>query len=324
MTTFPTMDPEIAAATVDLPELDIADVAAAREVNSRLSAPGLAALTYDGVDVREVTAPGLGDDPNVPIRLLCPTGVADPLPTLVAIHGGGFVLGTAHEYDYFCLEVVRQLGIAVANVEYRLAPETSFPGPLDDCYAALTYLHAEGPELGLDPSRIAIGGTSAGGCLAAGTALRARDEGGPPIVFQYLVSPAVDDRLHTQSVTQFVDAPVLNSRLAGIAWRHYLGENYTGPDDPGVSSYAAPARATDLSGLPPAYVVAMELDPLRDDDILYALRLLRAGVSVELHSYPGTVHGAMELAAGAEVSIRAQRQLLDAIRRGLRLGSATT
>lgn len=317
MTDFPTMDPELAAAAASLPMLDLSDIAAVRELYETLTRESLADLSYDGVDLRHVSAPGLGDDPAVPIRLLTPAGAEGPLPVLVAIHGGGFVLGTAQEYEYFCLEVVRELRIAVANVEYRLAPETPFPGPLNDCYAALRYVHDHSGELGLDPARIAVGGSSAGAGLAAGTALKARDEGVVPVVFQSLLSPALDNRLATPSMTEFVDTPMWDRRTAAQSWQNYLGRGYTGPDDPDVSIYAAPGRAADLSDLPPAHLSVMELDPLRDENIEYALRLLQAGVSVELHSHPGTFHGCMELSASAECSARIQREIIDALRRGL-------
>lgn len=315
---FPTLDPELASAVEAAPDLDIADVAAARELNAKLSEPSRAALSYDGVEVSQVWASGLGEAPDVPIRLLRPSGQSGTLPVLLAMHGGAFVLGQAQDFDYFCLEIVRTLGITVANVEYRLAPETPFPGPLDDCYAALCHVHGNSEELGIDPARIAVGGSSAGGGLAAGTVMRARDEDGPPIAFQFLLSPALDDRLSTASVAQLADAPVVTRRTGVLAWRYYLGADYNGPEDPHVSTYAAPARATDLTGLPPTYIAAMELDPMRDENIHYALRLLDAGVSVELHSHPGTFHGSVEFAPLAQSSLRIQRGILDGLSRGLR------
>jgi acetyl esterase len=213
---------------------------------------------------------------------------------------------------------VQALGIIVANVEYRLAPEAPFPAALDDCYATLMHLHENAPELGIDASRIAVGGSSAGGGLAAGTALRARDEGGPPIAFQLLLSPALDDRGGTPSLTQFADGPVVTARLIELAWRYYLGPGYAGAHDTTVSPHAIPARATDLAGLPPAYIAAMELDPLRDYEIDYSRRLLRAGVSVELHVHPGTFHGSYEYAPHARSSERIRDGLLQALAYGLR------
>lgn len=317
MTTFPTLDPELAAAVTMLPTVDFADVSAARATYDALLDTVLADLSFDGVDVREIPVPGLGDDPDVTVRFLTPQNAEGPLPVLVWIHGGGFAIGTAASSDPYCVDVVRELGFAVANVEYRLAPETPFPGPLNDCYAALAYVHAHAEELGIDPTRIAVGGQSAGGGLAAGTVLKARDEGVVPVAFQLLEIPELDDRLITHSMTNFLDTPMWHRPNAILSWQYYLGESYSGPDDTDVSIYAAPSRATDLSGLPPTYLCTMELDPLRDEGIEYALDLLRAGVSVELHSFPGTFHGSALLAT-AEVSKRGHAEALDALRRGLR------
>ncbi|MGV9870146.1 alpha/beta hydrolase [Rhodococcus koreensis] len=317
MNQFPTLDPELAAAVTMLPKVDFADVPAARATLDAMVGSLLADLSFDGVEVQELTLPGLGDDPDVGIRFFTPENAEGPLPLLLWIHGGGFVVGTAASSDPFCVDVVRELGFAVASVEYRLAPETPFPGPLDDCYAALTYIHANADEFKIDPSRIAIGGQSAGGGLAAGTVLRARDEGVAPVAFQLLEIPELDDRLDTASMTAFVDTPMWHRPNAVLSWQYYLGDSYAGPEDPNVSIYAAPARATDLRGLPPTYLCTMELDPLRDEGIDYALGLLHAGVSVELHSFPGTFHGSA-LLASADVSRRSKGEALGALRRGLR------
>ncbi|QHE70100.1 alpha/beta hydrolase [Rhodococcus sp. WAY2] len=320
MTSFPTLDPELAAAVTMLPNLDFSDLPSARATFDSLVGSLLADLSFDGVRVQELSVPGLGDDPDVGVRFFTPENAEGPLPVLLWIHGGGFAIGTAASSDPFCVEVVRELGCAVASVEYRLAPETPFPGPLDDCYAALTHLHAHADDWGIDPSRIAVGGQSAGGGLAAGTVLRARDEGVVPVAFQLLDIPELDDRLTTASMTTFVDTPLWHRPNAILSWQYYLGTSYTGPEDPNVSIYAAPARATDLRGLPPTYLCTMELDPLRDEGIDYALGLLRAGISVELHSFPGTFHGS-GLLATAEVSKRAIAEALDALRRRLRVVS---
>ena len=317
MTTFPTLDPELAAAITMLPKLDFADLPAARATFDAMMGPVLADLSLDGVRLRELAVPGLGEDPDVTIRFFTPENADGPIPVLLWIHGGGFAIGTAASSDPFCVEVARELGIAVANVEYRLAPETRFPGPVNDCYAALTYIHARATELGIDPARIAVGGQSAGGGLAAGTVLKARDQGIVPVAFQLLEIPELDDRLATVSMTNFVDTPMWHRPNAILSWQFYLGESYSGPEDPNVSIYAAPARATDLTGLPPTYLCTMELDPLRDEGIDYAVRLLQAGVSVELHSFPGTFHGSA-LVATAEVSKRSSAEALNALKRGLR------
>ena len=313
MTTFPTIDPELAIAIPMLPKIDFSELDDTRTAYNALTRD----ISYDGVTLREISAPGLDGDPEVTIRFFTPGTAVGPVPVLLWIHGGGFAIGKAEYSDPFCVEVACELGFAVANVEYRLAPETPFPGPLNDCYAALTYIHAHAEELGIDPSRIAVGGQSAGGGLAAGTVLKARDEGVVPVAFQLLEIPALDDRLETVSMTNFVDTPVWHRPNAILSWKYYLGETYSGPEDSDVSIYAAPSRATDLSNLPPTYVCTMELDPLRDEGIDYALRLLQTGVSVELHSFPGTFHGSPGVVT-AEVSKRGAVEALTALRRGLR------
>lgn len=317
MTTFPTLDPELATATAMLPKVDFGDIAATRALFEEMLGAILTDLPYDGVDLRVVAAPGVDGDPDVTFRFFTPENAGGPLPCLLWIHGGGFAAGSAESSDPFCLDVVRELGCSVASVEYRLAPETPFPGPLNDCVAALTYVHTHADELGIDPGCIAVGGQSAGGCLAAGTVLKARDEAKIPVAFQFLDIPALDDRLITTSMTNFVDTPMWHRPNAILSWQCFLGRDYEGPGDANVSIYAAPARAGDLSGLPPTYVCTMELDPLRDEGIDYALRLLRAGVSVELHSFPGTFHGSAMITT-AETSKRGRSEALAALRRGLR------
>lgn len=320
MPQFPTLDPELAAAITMLPEGDFSDLEVARATLNGLVDSMLTELSFDGVRLQELTIPALGDDPDIAVRFFTPEGVEGALPVLLWIHGGGFAVGTAASCDPYCVDVVRELGLAVACVDYRLAPETPFPGALNDCYASLTYLHAQAAELGIDPARIAVGGQSAGGGLAAGTVLRARDEGVVPVAFQLLEVPELDDRLSTVSMSTFIDTPLWNRPNAILSWKYYLGEFYSGPTDPDVSIYAAPSRATDLSGLPPTYLCTMELDPLRDEGIEYALRLLQAGVSVELHSFPGTFHGS-GMVATAEVSKRSVAESLNALKRGLRVFS---
>ncbi|OZF42043.1 esterase [Rhodococcus sp. 14-2470-1a] len=320
MEKFPTLDAELAAAIPMLPAVDFADLPSARATMNEMLEPVLAALSMDGVVLRELTAPGIGDDHDATIRFFTPEDVDGPFPVLLFIHGGGFCIGTAASSDPHCVDIVRELGIAVANVEYRLAPETPFPGPLNDCYSALVYIHAHADDLDIDANRIAVGGQSAGGGLAAGTVLKARDEAVVPVAFQVLDIPELDDRLSTVSMSEFTDTPLWHRPNAVLSWQYYLGDGYGGPDDPEVSKYAAPSRATDLAGLPPTYISTMELDPLRDEGIEYATRLMYAGVSVELHSFPGTFHGSGVVAA-AEVSRRARTEVMVALRRGLSLTS---
>lgn len=265
------------------------------------------------VVMRDRSIPGPEGAPEVPVRIYSPKAPSSGLrPGILEIHGGGFMLGNIAMMEAWCQRIAVEVDTVVVSVEYRLAPEQPFPAGLEDCYEALTWFAAQAGEFGVDPARIAVAGQSAGGGLAAATALLARDRGGPPICFQLLEIPELDDRLETESMRAFVDTPLWNRPNAEWSWRHYLGPDHSGE----VSPYAAPARATDLAGLPPAYVSTMEFDPLRDEGIEYALRLLRAGVSVELHNYARTFHGS-GLLPSAEPSMRNQDEIVRILRRRL-------
>jgi acetyl esterase/lipase len=306
-------DPELVAFAEALPTSDFSDVARSRAGISDLLAPLNANVDTSGVRITDHAIPG-PDGRTVPVRVYEPEdtkGNDGGRPALLDIHGGGFCVGDIEMEHGFATGAARELGVLVAVVEYRLAPEHPFPAGIEDCYAALTWLHAESSALGVDPARIAVGGQSAGGGLAAATVLLARDRGGPPVCFQFLGIPELDHRLDTASMRAFVDTPMWHRANAELSWRAYLGGE---PAE--VSPYASPAIATDLAGLPPAYVTTMEFDPLRDEGILYALRMMEAGVSVELHSFPGTFHGSAAIPTAA-VSRRAHRELIVALRRGL-------
>lgn len=270
----------------------------------------------DPIPSEDRVVPGLDGDPDIGVRVYRPsTAVASPVPGIVFIHGGGFMTGTVDQSDAMLGNWVESLGIVVVSVDYRLAPEDPYPAGVHDCYAALVWLAAHVDELGIDPERIAIAGPSAGGGLAAGTALMARDRGGPALCYQLLQIPEVDDRLETWSMRTFTDTPIWNRPSAEWSWKHYLGDLY-GSDD--VPYYAAPSRCEDLSGLPPTFVTTMEFDPLRDEGIDYAVRLMQAGVSVELHSFPGTFHGSA-MVPGARISKQDARITREALRRAFGL-----
>jgi acetyl esterase/lipase len=310
------IDPELAAMIELLPKMDLADPVAARQafeeilVAIRFDIPGVEALA-----IEDRMVPGFEGDPDVAARIYRPAQPAQgtPVPGIVMIHGGGFVIGSVEAEHAGAAVMAIDTGAVVVSVDYRLAPEHPYPAGLHDCYAALTYLHAEAGALGVDPLRVALVGASAGGGLSAATALLARDRGGPAVSFQLLQIPELDDRLQTASMQAFVDSPMWSRPLAVQSWQAYLGPLY-GADD--VPAYAAPARATDLSGLPPAYISTAENDPLRDEGITYAQRLLQAGVSVELHQFPGTFHGSA-LVTTAAVSRRAQRESALVLRKAL-------
>jgi acetyl esterase/lipase len=307
------IDPELQPIVDLLPSIDLSDPPASRRAfeemieSMRAEIPGIETL-----DIEDRLIPGWEGDPDVSVRLYRPKQVDGPVPGILLIHGGGFVVGNLESEHVSGVSLAMTIGAVVVSVDYRLAPEHPYPAGLHDCYSALRYLADEADALGVDPAHIALNGVSAGGGLGAATALLARDLGGPAICFQMLHIPELDDRLETPSMVRFVDSPLWNQPLAVESWRYYLGE-LTGGD---VPPYAAPARATDLAGLPPAYISTAENDPLRDEGILYALALLRAGVSVELHQFPGTFHGSA-LVAGAAISKRAQYEATVALRRAL-------
>jgi acetyl esterase len=305
-------DPELAPLVELLPQGEWEDPVEARTGLDDVIGPMNAQVDLTGVAVEDRSIPGPAGAPEIPVRIYSPAARSAAVPGLLDIHGGGFVVGTLDMEHGVAAQLVKALGVVVVAVDYRLAPEDPYPAGLEDCYTALRWMTANAAELGIDTDRVGVYGQSAGGGLAAGLALLARDRGGPALCFQFLGIPELDDRLETPSMVQFVDTPMWNRPNAIRSWAWYLG----GATD--VPIYAAPSRATDLTGLPPAYVTTMEFDPLRDEGILYALKMMQAGVPVELHSYPGTFHGSA-LFPAAGVSQRAAGELVDVLRRGLKV-----
>ncbi|MFC4472828.1 alpha/beta hydrolase fold domain-containing protein [Streptomyces xiangluensis] len=306
-------DPELAPWAAMLPDLDMTDPAAARETLTQVAAQLPPYESAAPLTVEDTSVPGPPGAPDVPVRVYAPAERQEPLPGLLGLHSGGFMAGGLDTLDAACREIADQVGAVVVSVDYRLAPEHPFPAGVEDAYAALVWLAKEAGRLGVDPGRLGVFGESAGGGLAAATALLARDRSGPELCYQVLDSPELDDRLDTPSMRSFTDTPVWTRPKAVLSWKYYLGEAAGGPD---VSAYAAPARAEDLSGLPPAWVAVSEFDPLRDEGITYAQRLVQAGVPTELHLYPGTFHGAF-VVPGAAVSERMGTDRIAALRRGL-------
>jgi acetyl esterase len=242
-----------------------------------------------GLTIEERFVPAGNGDPDVRVLIYRPKRHIGILPAIVSIHGGAFVMLRADSFAGADAEWALRFPCVVVSVDYRLAPESPFPAGPEDCYAALCWTVEHADELGIDPARLAVTGGSAGGALSAAVTLMARDRGGPPIAFQALRIPVLDDRLATPSMRDGFGAPGFSSERAEGMWLHYLGEE---ADRSITSPYAAPARAVDVSGLPPAIILTNGLDPLRDEGIEYALRLLAAGVSVELYNAPGCFHGA--------------------------------
>ena len=256
-----------------------------------------------GIPVQPVTVShhqALADDGHpIPLRLYRPDRSREG-PLVVDIHGGGMIAGTLDQQEALLKSLSARAELPFLTPDYRLAPEHPDPAPVEDCYATVCWAAARATELGIDPARIAVMGGSAGGGLAAGVTLLARDRGGPAIARQLLIYPMLDDRTRT------ADPQMAHALLWGVddnvtGWDALLGAG----EDGDVSIYAAPARATDLSNLPPAYIDVGALDLFRDEDVAYATRLARAGVPTELHVLPGVPHAFDILAPGSAVARRA-------------------
>ena len=233
-------------------------------------------------------------------------------PGLLWTHGGGYIFGDARD-DGSCIPHAEHTGCTIVSVDYRMAPEHVAPAATEDCHAALLWMVEHAEELGIDIERLAIGGTSAGGGLAAGLALLNRDQNGPKLKFQLLIYPMIDDTHETHS-GHFVTQPnVWNRDVSMKAWKMYLGDSYGGD----VSPYVAASRATDVSNLPPAFITVGALDLFRDENIEYARRLLAAGVPTELQVFPGCFHASEVRAPQAAVSLRMRQGYLDALKRAL-------
>ncbi len=266
------------------------------------------------VEAKEIHIPS-PEGHQVRAILLRPRGLSAGVPALLHIHGGAYIIGVPEMSVPELTATAHQLGIVILSVDYRLAPEHPFPAGIEDCYTALGYLHKNAATLGIDAARIAVMGESAGGGLAASLALLARDRGDYPLAFQLLDAPMMDDRTCVRPrnpVTgEFIFAPKDNH----FGWSCLLDSEPGGPD---VSPYAAAARATQLEGLPPTLIATGALDLFLDENVDYAMRLIAAGIAVELHIYPGCPHGYV-IAADAPVSQRALADKRAALRRALAL-----
>ncbi|MEU1231170.1 alpha/beta hydrolase [Streptomyces sp. NPDC005828] len=293
------------------------DIPRQRELYEEMNRAALAALPpNDRVRYEDLSVPGPAGDPEVRVRVYRPAESTDTgtLPGILYIHGGGMITGSILTDHRQVLPLVETIGAVVVSVDYRLAPEHPDPAPVEDCYAALLWMSRNASVLGVDPDRIALYGGSAGGGLAAGVALLSRDRGGPRPAFQMLPYPMLDDRNTTPSSHEITDIGIWD-RAANIqGWQALLGDRF-GTDE--VSPYAAPARADDLSGLPPTYLDVGDLDLFRDEDLVYANRLMQAGVPVELHVYPGGIHAGELLAPDAELSARITGYRMSALDRAL-------
>jgi acetyl esterase/lipase len=261
----------------------------------------------------EIMVPDSAQSRQVRVLLLRPRNATGVLPAILHMHGGLYVLGSADDIALNQLRV-RELGCVVASVDYRLAPETSYPGPIEDCYTALRWLKGNASELNIDAQRIAVVGESAGGGLAAALSLLARDRGEVSIAFQQLIYPMLDDRTgSTRDTNPYAGEFILTRAANRCAWEMYLNHE---PGSAKTSGYAAAARAQDLTGLPRAHISVGSLDLFVDEDVEYARRLIVSGVPTELHVFPGAVH-AFDMSMTTGIAERFTRGNLAALGRGL-------
>jgi acetyl esterase/lipase len=319
-----TVDPELAELLVGMAPTDLRDVATAR----RLSKAGDAKRPLGGpwpcmVTDRQVVSPLDGHE--ISVRLYEPEAArysmarrAASLPLIVYFHGGAFVLGDLSSEQGRCLRYACEVGCIVLSIGYRLAPEHPYPAAIEDGAGALGWALEHAGELGIDAGRIAIAGASAGGGLAAGLALWARDHEVAQVAFQLLLYPTLDDRLETDSMHQFHGTAPWDQAGCAQMWELFL--NAPREERSEVPAYAAPSRAVELSGLPPAYLMACELDPLRDEVIDYARRLSGAGVSTELRQFAGVFHGFEHDGAATAIGRRALAEQVAVLRRALGAG----
>ncbi|MFJ4647020.1 alpha/beta hydrolase [Streptomyces bobili] len=320
MTTVPPpFDPELAAALELIKDM-ITPGMSMEDIETVRRSPGIALLaqvdlTAGGAfEVEDRTVPGAEGSPEISLLICRPTAPAPdrPRPVVYHVHGGGMVLGTNRVGVDQILDWARELDMVVVSVEYRLAPEHPYPAPVDDVYAGLLWTAEHAKELGADPERIVIAGASAGGGLTAALALLLRDRGGPRPVGQVLLCPMLDDRNDTPSSHQMAGLGVWDRTANETGWTALLGEVRGGPD---VSPYAAPARAEDLSGLPPAFLDVGSAETFRDEVVAYASRIWQAGGVAELHVWPGGFHGFDGFAPQATVSRAARTAQLEWLRR---------
>jgi acetyl esterase/lipase len=318
--THPPFDPELSAVLAELPTelpMRMEDIGARR---AQMPVVEEETLRRNGaVELEDRQIPGPAGAPDLSVLILRPArgraGRGGPWPAVYHTHGGGMVMGTNRNAEEIA-RWVDEAGVVAVSVEYRLAPEHPHPAPVEDCYAGLVWTAGHCAELGIDPARLIIAGASAGGGLAAGTALMARDRGGPALSHQILMCPMLDDRGVTPS-SQELDGEGLWDRTSNLTgWTALLGDARGGPD---VSPYAAPARAQDLTGLPAAFIDVGSVETFRDEAIDYAARLSRAGVPVEFHLWPGGFHGFEGMAPQTALAQASRAARLSFIRRILQV-----
>jgi acetyl esterase/lipase len=315
MNTIDLVDPELRDALALWPQTPLtAGSLDERRANGRKAAAAVEKPELPDIIADEIrVASAFGADP---IRVLTyrPAKSDKPLPTILHVHGGGFVMGLPEMKDVENRLLASNLKCAIYSVDYRLAPEAPHPAPLEDIYSVFVWLCANAARLGLDPDRIGIKGESGGGGFAAGVALYARDHQGPKFAFQHLIYPMIDDHSAVRKdLHPYVGEFVWTQENNYFGWRSLLGRE---PGTADISPYAAASRAADVSGLPPTYISVGGLDLFLEENMAYADRLSRAGVPVEFHLYPRAYHGFYQ-ATNARITKQAERDTIEALRRFL-------
>lgn len=316
MNTLPLVLPELRQFLLDNPREDVSPLtlsAVRTLMQERANTASNIADNYS-LTVRESLIPGLKSAPDIRLLIVHPKHTKQDRPALLHLHGGGYLAGLPEQSLCTLRRFAHELDCVVVSPDYRLTPETPFPGPVEDCYATLLWMAENAGSLGIDPNRIALTGESAGGGLAAALALMTRDLKGPRPIFQDLVYPMLDDRtVNGQADASPVGGEFVWTRASNTyAWEVLLSPEL--PGSPDISPYAAPARATDLTNLPPAYISTGALDLFLDENLIYAQRLIHSGISVELDLFPGTYH-AFDVQPDAPVAQRARQRRLDVLKR---------
>lgn len=320
---LPPLDPELAVLLEHFPDdpsdnqIDYDNLPVIREQAAEQAAEMNEAFLSDEpedatMETEDITVPGPSEGQELRLRVHRPTAVDGPYPCLYLIHGGAMIMGEPERSDMKAYRFVDSLGCVVVAVEYRLAPEHPYPAAVDDCYAGLTWITDNVDELDVDDSKIAVAGGSSGGGLAAAMGLRARDEGGPELALQMLLSPMLDDRNSTESSKQVTDIGIHDRDNNVRAWDAYLGD-LSGSDE--LPPYAAPGRVEELSGLPPVYLDVGTHDVFRDETTAYADRAAKCGVQTEYHLWPGAYHGYDSFAPDAQITEETWNTRINALRR---------